>query len=239
MTPREEKSTAAPSGAPTSPPAPAGAPVPSSEAMGEDAVLPTSAPAEPPRPRLPFPPLFGKFSFEGVEVHDPGLKNYLFLDPVYLPHSEGRLAVQPFSKSRMHVVERLANDLMKTGKFTGKKAKALKTVRDAMVVLAKQPGANPLQLLVDAIENSAPREEVTRLQFGGISVPRAVDSAPARRLAVALRNLAQGAIQANKGPGVSISDALAKEILLASKGDAASYAVARKDEVERVAQSAR
>jgi small subunit ribosomal protein S7 len=205
----------------------------------EEVLAPSAVPEAPPRPRLPFPPLFGKFTFEGVEVHDPGLKNYLYLDPVYLPHSEGRLANHPFSKTRMHVVERLANDLMKTGKFTGKKAKALKTIRDAFVILAKEPEANPLQLLVDAIENSAPREEVTRLQFGGISVPRAVDAAPARRLAVALRNLAQGAIQASKGPGVSISDALAKEILLASKGDATSFAVARKEEVERVAQSAR
>ena len=239
MSPKEEKAEKVP--APTPPAAPA-TPVATPATAGagdEEAVLPTSAPAAPPRARLPFPPLFGKFSFEGVEVHDPGLRNYLFLDPVYLPHSEGRLATQPFSKTRMHIVERLANDLMKTGKFTGKKSKALKTVRDALVILAKQPDANPLQLLVDAIENSAPREEVTRLQFGGISVPRAVDSAPARRAAVALRNLAMGAIQAKKGHGVSISDALAKEILLASKADATSFAVARKEEVERVAQSAR
>ena len=233
-----EKGAAEPAAAP----APAGSPgrgCSGTSGEEEGVLAPSAVPAAPPRPRLPFPPLFGKFTFEGVEVHDPGLRPYLFLDPVYLPHTEGRLAQQPFSKTRMHVVERLANDLMKTGKFTGKKAKALKTVRDAFVVLAKEPGANPLQLLVDAVENAAPREEVTRLQFGGISVPRAVDAAPARRVAVALRNLAQGAIQASKGPGVTISHALAKEILLASKADAGSFAVARKEEVERVAQSAR
>ncbi len=80
----------------------------------------------------------------------------------------------------MHLVERLANHLMKGSKFTGKKSKALATVRDAFDELAKKEGKNPLQLLVDAVENASPREEVTRLQFGGISVPRAVDASPAR-----------------------------------------------------------
>lgn len=224
-------------------PVPEKVPVPEavpSPMSAEELPLETARPQEPPRPKLPFPPLFGRYTFDGVEIHDPGLKNYLYLDPVYLPHSEGRLANRPFAKTRMHVVERLANHLMKTGKFTGKKSKALNTVRDAFAQLAKEnPGANPLQTLVDAVENAAPREEVTRLQFGGISVPRAVDASPARRLNVAIRNLALGAIQATKGPGISISTALAREIALAAKGDMTSFAVARKEEVERVAQSAR
>jgi small subunit ribosomal protein S7 len=207
---------------------------------GTTGVAPPTRPPEPPRPVLPFPPLFGKFPFEGVEVHDPGLKSYISLDPVYVPHTEGRLANRPFGRTRVHLVERLANHLMKTGKFTGKKTKALATVRQAFEILAReQPDRNPLQVLVDAIENAAPREEVTRLQFGGISVPRAVDSSPARRLNVAIRNLAVGAIQAPKAKGVTIAHALAREISLAAKGDMSSFAVSRKEEVERVAQSAR
>ncbi len=204
-------------------------------------IPPTRAPAPspPPLPKFPFPPLFGKFPFEGVEVHDPGLKSYLYLEPVYAPHSEGRLAQKPFGQTQMHLVERLANNLMRSGKFTGKKSKALRVVREAFEQLGREQKVNPLQLLVDAVENAAPREEVTRLQFGGISVPRAVDASPSRRLAVALRNLALGSIQATKGPQVSISSALAREIALAAKGDPQSFAVARKEEVERVAQSAR
>ena len=128
-------------------------------------------PAAPPPPPFPLPPLFGKYSFEGIEVHDPGLQPYLYLHPIYAPHSEGKLSGRPFMKSHMHVVERLANNLMKGGKFTGKKGKALATVRMAFDELAAREKKNPLQLLVDAIENAAPREEVTRLQFGGISVP--------------------------------------------------------------------
>ncbi|MCI4351198.1 MAG: 30S ribosomal protein S7 [Thermoplasmata archaeon] len=196
-------------------------------------------PVAPPPPPFPIPPLFGKYSFEGIEVHDPGLQPYLYLHPIYAPHSEGKLSGRPFMKTHMHLVERLANHLMKGGKFTGKKSKALATVRSAFDELYEKEKKNPLQLLVDAVENAAPREEVTRLQFGGISVPRAVDASPARRVGVAIRNLAQGAITASRKSTTAIHSCLAREIGLAAKGDLTSYAVGRKEEVERVAQSAR
>lgn len=196
-------------------------------------------PQPPPAPPFAIPPLFGKYSFEGVEVHDPGLLPYLYLHPVYAPHTEGRLCGRPFLKTHMHLVERLANQLMKGGKFTGKKQKALATIRKAFEELAAKDPKNPLQMLVDAVENAAPREEVTRLQFGGISVPRAVDASPARRLNVAIRNLALGAIQSSRKSTKAIETCLADEIRLAAKGDLTSFAVGRKEEVERVAQSAR
>jgi small subunit ribosomal protein S7 len=205
----------------------------------EDAGPVVQRPQPPPPPPFAIPPLFGKYPFEGVEVHDPGLLPYLYLHPVYAPHTEGRLTGRPFLKARMHLVERLANHLMKGGKFTGKKSKALATVRKAFEELQKKEGKNPLQLLVDAVENASPREEVTRLQFGGISVPRAVDASPARRLNVAIRNLAQGAITASRKSTKPIHSCLADEISLAAKANLTSYAVGRKEEVERVAQSAR
>ncbi len=196
-------------------------------------------PAAPAPPPFPLPPLFGKYPFEGVEVHDPGIQPYLYLHPIYAPHTEGKLCGRPFMKTHMHLVERLANNLMKGGKFTGKKSKALTTIRRAFDELAQHEGQNPLQLLVNAVENAAPREEVTRLQFGGISVPRAVDASPARRVAVAIRNLAAGAIQSSRKSTKAIHSCLATEIALAAKGDLTSFAVGRKEEVERVAQSAR
>jgi small subunit ribosomal protein S7 len=205
-----------------------------SEAVEEPGPV-VQRPPPPPPPPFAVPPLFGKYPFEGVEVHDPGLLPYMYLHPVYAPHTEGRLTGKPFLKTRMHLVERLANHLMKGGKFTGKKSKALATIRK----IAQKEGKNPLQLLVDAVENAAPREEVTRLQFGGISVPRAVDASPARRLNVAIRNLALGAIQASHKSTKPIHSCLADEIRLAAKGDLTSFAVGRKEEVERVAQSAR
>jgi small subunit ribosomal protein S7 len=210
-------------------------PDPSGEDVGPIVQRPQPAAPSP----FPVPPLFGKYPYEGLEVHDVGLLPYLYLHPVYSPHSEGRLSGKPFLKTRMHLVERLANHLMMGGKFTGKKSKALATVRKAFDELAKKEGKNPLQLLVDAVENASPREEVTRLQFGGISVPRAVDASPVRRLNVAIRNLAQGAITASRKSTKPIHTCLADEISLAAKGNLTSYAVGRKEEVERVAQSAR
>jgi small subunit ribosomal protein S7 len=212
---------------------------PPPEPAPEEAPPAPLRPPAPPPPPFAMPALFGKYSFEGIEVHDPGLAPYLYLHPVYSPHTEGKLSGRPFLKAQMHLVERLANHLMKGGKFTGKKSKAIGTIRSAFDELARNEKQNPLQLLVNAVENAAPREEVTRLQFGGISVPRAVDSAPARRLAVAIRNIAQGAIQASRKSTKSISSCLATEIALAAKGDLTSFAVGRKEEVERVAQSAR
>ncbi len=209
------------------------------EAPTEETGPVVARPQPAPAPPFPIPPLFGKFSFEGIEVHDPGLLPYLYLHPVYAPHTEGRLSGRPFLKTHMHLVERLANQLMKGGKFTGKKQKALATVRKAFEELGAKDQKNPLQMLVDAVENAAPREEVTRLQFGGISVPRAVDASPARRVNVAIRNLALGAIQASRKSTKAIETCLAEEIRLASKGDLTSFAVGRKEEVERVAQSAR
>jgi small subunit ribosomal protein S7 len=210
-------------------------PDPSGDDVGPIVQRPQPAAPSP----FPVPPLFGKYPYEGLEVHDVGLLPYLYLHPVYSPHSEGRLSGKPFLKTRMHLVERLANHLMKGGKFTGKKSKALATVRDAFEELAKKEGKNPLQLLVDAVENASPREEVTRLQFGGISVPRAVDASPVRRLNVAIRNIAAGAITASRKSTKPIHTCLADEISLAAKGNLTSYAVGRKEEVERVAQSAR
>ncbi|MCI4349831.1 MAG: 30S ribosomal protein S7 [Thermoplasmata archaeon] len=227
------------SGSPESPP-PASSQHPMLADAPDDAEKITVVrPVPPPPPPFPLPPLFGKFPFEGIEVHDPGLQPYLYLHPIYAPHSEGKLSGRPFMKTHMHLVERLANHLMKGGKFTGKKSKALRTVRLAFEELAKSEKQNPLQLLVNAVENAAPREEVTRLQFGGISVPRAVDASPARRVGVAIRNLALGAIQSSRKSTKSIQSCLASEIALAAKGDMTSFAVGRKEEVERVAQSAR
>ncbi len=216
------------------------APPPRSAVPPEETEGPVvTRPLAPPPPPFPIPPLFGKYSFEGLEVHDPGLAPYLYLHPIYAPHTEGKLSGHPFQKTRMHLVERLTNHLMKGEHFTGKKSKALATVRKAFDELSQREKQNPLQLLINAVENAAPREEVTRLQFGGISVPRAVDAAPSRRVGVAIRNIAQGAIQASHKSTKSIESCLANEIALAAKGDQTSFAVARKEEVERVAQSAR
>ena len=184
--------------------------------------------------------LFERYDLSEVVVHDAGLAKYINLSPIVIPHTGGRWAAKPFGKAKTNVVERLINGMMRTEVFTGKKAKSYRVVRSAFQIIEKKAaGKNPVQVLVDALEKAAPREEVTRLRFGGISVPRAVDVSPQRRLDLALRGITQGAVAAtfkNKKP---VEECLADEILLAAKGDMQSSAVAKKEELERVAGSAR
>ena len=184
--------------------------------------------------------LFERYDLSEVVVHDAGLAKYINLSPIVIPHTGGRWAAKPFGKAKTNVVERLINGMMRTEVFTGKKAKSYRVVRSAFQIIEKKAaGKNPVQVLVDALEKAAPREEVTRLRFGGISVPRAVDVSPQRRLDMALRGITQGAVAAtfkNKKP---VEECLADEILHAAKGDMQSSAVAKKEELERVAGSAR
>jgi small subunit ribosomal protein S7 len=195
----------------------------------------TSASAAPQQEIL----LFGKYDISEVVVRDGGLAKYIDLRPTVVPHSDGRHSGRWFGKARLNVVERLINNMMRTEVFTGKKMKAYRTTQNAFEVIVKKTNKNPVQVLVEALENAAPREEITRLQFGGISVPKAVDVAPSRRLDIALRNITRGAIQSSFKNTKPIHECLADELILASKNDMNSFSVAKKEEVERVASSAR
>ncbi|RLF42400.1 MAG: 30S ribosomal protein S7 [Thermoplasmata archaeon] len=182
--------------------------------------------------------MLAKYDPESVKIEDKGLARYMNLDTkiIYLG---GIYANKMFSKAKVPLVERLINNVMRTEKYNGKKIKAYKVVRDAFEIIERREKKNPIQVLVDAIQNSAPKEETTRLRFGGILVPKAVDTAPQRRLDIALRNLCLGAVAATHKNKKRMEVCLAEEIIKASKNDVTSYAVAKKNETERVAKSAR
>lgn len=182
---------------------------------------------------------FGKYDLSEVVVHDQGLARYINLKPIVVPHSGAKNANVMFGKRRMSIIERLINNMMRSEDYTGKKSKAYSVVREAFEIIQQKTKKNPVQILVEAIENSAPMEEITRLRYGGISVPKAVDISPSRRLDVALRNLTIGATKGSFKKKKSIARCLADELITASKGDLNSFAVSRKDEKERVAGSAR
>lgn len=207
---------------------------------GEKPAAKKKEPKKPARKKPPFEmKLFEAYDLSEVTVSDPGLQKYINLSPIVLPHTGGRNAARPFGKMRTNVVERLINGMMRTEDFTGKKAKAYRVVRTAFEIIGERAKQNPVQVFVDALERTAPREEITRLRFGGISVPRAVDIAPSRRLDMALRAITQGAVSASFKNRRSIEECLANEILLAAKGDMNSAAISKKEELERVAGSAR
>ena len=183
--------------------------------------------------------LFGKWSFEGIEVQDPGLKRYISLKPVHLPHSGGRHEHQRFAKSEISIVERLVNNMMRHGRAGGKKAKALNIVRIAFEIIYLKTSRNPIEILIRAVEKSAPCEDTTRVGRGGIVYHRAVDISPQRRVDLALRLIADGARNASFKNAKPIEETLASELIVAAAGDNQSYAVSKRYEMERVALSSR
>jgi len=183
--------------------------------------------------------LFGKWSFTGIEVKDLGLKRYVSLRPSYTPHSMGRHEHGRFRKAQVNIVERLINNLMRPGKNAGKKARAMNMVRNAFEIINLRTGQNPVDVLVRAVENSAPCEDTTRISYGGIVYHMAVDISPQRRIDLALRLITEGARKASLNNPRTFDECLAEELILASNRDVKSYAVSKRNEMERIARSSR
>jgi len=185
-----------------------------------------------------FFPSLEKYDMASVKIEDKGLERYINLENrdffLGAPHAN-----KWFGKAKLSIIELLINILMKTEVYTGKKSKAYKVVRDAFEIIDRKTKNNPMQVLIDALQNAAPKEETTRLRFGGIMVPKAVDVAPQRRLDIALRNICIGSMSASHKNAKHMQDCLADELIKASKNDPASFAIAKKNDVERVAKSAR
>ena len=184
--------------------------------------------------------LFGKWSFKGIEVKDLGLKDrYISLKPTVVPHSMGRHEHKRFRKANVNIVERLVNNLMRPGKNAGKKAKAINIVKHSFEIIHLRTGRNPIEILVRAVENSAPCEDTTRISYGGIVYHLSIDVAPQRRVDLALRNICEAARQASINNPRSIEECLAEELVLAANHDVKSYAVSKRHELERIAHSSR
>ena len=211
------------------------------EVFDEDA--PEAEVAPEPEPEIPIAGIgtlvFGKWDATEVTCSDPGISPYVNLKTVGVPHSGGRHANQWFGKNKLSIVERFINGLMRTGSYTGKKMATTKAFERALDEISQKTGQNPLQVFVEAITNSAPMEETTRIRFGAVSQPKAVDSSPSRRMDTALRNLALGSTKATHKSKRTLTQGIVTEVLKAADGDVASFAVGKREETERVAASAR
>ena len=191
--------------------------------------------------------LFNKWETKEIEINDPGLKTAISLKPAVLPNTFGRHEHQRLKKADVNIVERLANKMMhfgkkyakNTGRMGGKKARALSMVRTAFDIIHLETGQNPVELLVRAIEFSSPNEDTTRIVYGGVVYHVSVDVAPLRRVDLALRFIAEGVRESTYSNPQTLEEALAKEIILASKNDMASHAVKKKNEQERIAMASR
>jgi len=186
--------------------------------------------------------LFGKWSSEDVNVNDISLTDYIAVKEKhakYLPHSAGRYQAKRLRKALCSLVERLTDSLMMHGRNNGKKLLAMRIVKHSFEIIHLLSGENPLQVLVNAIINSGPREDSTRIGRAGTVRRQAVDVSPLRRVNQAIWLLCTGAREASFRNIKTIAECLADELINAAKGSSNSYAIKKKDELERVAKSNR
>ena len=183
--------------------------------------------------------LFNQWDMSEVQINDPALVRYINLHSMIVPHSCGKFTRQEFNKANMLIVERLINRLMKSSKNTGKKTLAIRIVTDAFNIINKKTKKNPVQVLVEAVTNTGQREETVRLKYGGINVPKSVDTAPLRRVNTSMFFISEAVYKSSQSSKKSASAALADELIAASKGDVKTYSVNKKEERERIAKSAR
>jgi len=184
--------------------------------------------------------LFNKWSYEDVEIRDISLADYIQIrSPVYITHSAGRYATKRFRKASCPIIERLTNALMMNGRNNGKKLMAVRIVAHAFEIIHIMTDQNPIQVAVDAIANCGPREDSTRIGSAGTVRRQAVDVSPLRRVNQAISLLTIGAREASFRNVKTIAECLAEELINAAKGSSNSYAIKKKDELERVAKSNR
>ena len=187
--------------------------------------------SEEPEVELPVVPLFGKWNLTEVDVEDKTLEHHINLNAFQVPHTGGRHSKKRFGKRNLTVIERIINNLMRSEKYTGKKAQAYSVLKNSFELIHEKKKDNPAQHMVKALENSAQRAEVVSLRYGGIRVYSGVDVSPTRRIDTAIRNLCIGALSSSKKQR-SIEKSLAREIMLASEANPDSYAIGKKEEVE-------
>ena len=191
--------------------------------------------------------LFEKWDLAGIKVEDAGLQKAISLKPTIAATSLGRHEHKKFGKLDVNIVERLANNIMHFGKkyaknagrMGGKKQRSLKIVRNTLEIVALKTGSNPVEVVVRAIENSAPNEDTTRIAYGGVVYHVAVDIAPSRRVDLALRFIGEGLREAAFSSPRSVEEILADEIIMAANNDTNSFAIKKKNEQERIAMSSR
>lgn len=193
--------------------------------------------------------IFDIYDVSDVLVKDSALKSYINIYPKILLKSQGR-NTEKFSATKVNIVERLANRLAVPGHIgkkhkiitnwsSGKYNKNMGNTLRALGMIQEKTKKNPIQVLVNAVENASPRDEITVIEHGGARYPQAVDVSPLRRVNLAIRWIVQGAYSKSFGKKRSIAEALANEIIQASDGNMESYAMKKKNEAEKQADSAR
>jgi len=193
--------------------------------------------------------LMDKYDVSNIEIKDPALIPYINLTPRLLLKMHGRNTGK-FSKTKVNILERFANRLGTSGHVgkkhkiitswsSGKYTKNMGIILDALDMVEKKTGKNPVQVLVTAIENGSPRDEITVIEHAGARYPQAVDCSPYRRVDLAIRWMIQGSYQRCFGKKKKMVQSLAEEIIKASEGNMESYSKNKANDAEKQADSAR
>ncbi len=193
--------------------------------------------------------IFDMWDISEVQIEDLGLQNAINLEPKLILKNQGTQVVK-FGQAKINIVERLASKIsvaghrgrkhrIEIGHATGKYTKNMKTVIEAFKIIEKRTEKNPVQVLVKAIENAAPKDEVTTIEYGGARYPQAVDVSPLRRVNLALKHIVHGASEKAFGKKKKLFQSLADEIIMASEKNGESFAMKKRNEAEKQADSAR
>ncbi|EDO05117.1 40S ribosomal protein S5/S7 family protein [Babesia bovis T2Bo] len=186
--------------------------------------------------------LFRKWPYDSVSLSDLSLVDCIAIQGkarVFTPHTAGRYQKKRFRKTLCPIVERLVNSLMMHGRNSGKKLKAIRIVMHAFEIIHLMTDQNPIQVFVDAVKNGGPREDSTRIGSAGVVRRQAVDVSPLRRVNQAIYLICTGARNAAFRNIKTIAECLADEIMNCAKESPSSYAIKKKDEIERVAKANR
>jgi small subunit ribosomal protein S5e len=193
---------------------------------------------------IPAVRLFGKWPYSDIDFDslDKALVDYISVHEhhqVAVPHTAGRYTAKQFHKVNCPLVERLVNYLMMHGRNTGKKLMAIRIVRQAFELINLSTGENPVVILVKAVQYGGAREDSTRIGVGGTVRRQSCDVSPLRRVDQSLELITQGVRKQAFRSSKTVAECLADELVACSKNSTDSYAVKKKDELERIAKSNR
>ncbi|XVE92561.1 hypothetical protein REPUB_Repub01dG0108400 [Reevesia pubescens] len=166
--------------------------------------------------------LFNRWVFDEVQVGDISLSDYIGVQAskhaTYVPYTPRRCSVKHFRKAQCPIVERLTNSLMMHGRNNGKKLMAIRIVNHAMEIIFLLTDQNPIQVIVDAVINSGPREDATRISSACVVRRQAIDISPLRRVNQAIYLLTTGACESAFKNIKTIAECLVDELINAAKG---------------------
>jgi small subunit ribosomal protein S7 len=136
--------------------------------------------------------------------------------------------IEPDPVFRSVLVSQVVNKVL----WKGKKNRARKIVYDALELVERRAGQDPIQILKRAIDNIRPQVEVRSRRVGGSSYQVPVEVRPRRANTLAVRWLVDFA---RKRREHAMAERLANEILDASNRTGA--AVKRREDVHKMAES--